>query len=1029
MKRIIAFALVAMGAQFIGLQNTEERKISATQYRDYIRNHPFSQVPELTPREIEALPKADRPDLAFRQNFISTMDPDLGRPTPEVLVPVMRQLSAAKARGKTPGVSSNAWQEMGPDNVGGRTRGIMFDPNDPSHNKVWAGGISGGLWVNNNIASASSKWQAVNDFWSNIAVSSLDYDPTDSTTFYAGTGEGWGQGFSGTQGAGVWKSTNGGASWSQLAATSAFTFVNDVVVRNENGNGVLYVGVVRSAERGLHRSTDGGQTFTKVFNKPVADLEIDAANKLWVGTIESTVDGSGGGDIHTSTDGVNFSTAYSSNLDRVKLATAPSDTNYAYAIIENGGQVSRIVRTNDGGQNWTFAQEPNDDDNGIPANDFSRGQAWYDLSLAVDPNDPKTILAGGINLFRSQDSGQSWTQLSHWFGGFGHPYVHADQHEIRYVPGNSSEAIFANDGGIHYSTNLQATSPLFNERNNNYNVTQFYSVAFHPAAGSNIALGGTQDNGTQRFQFPGINSTQRATGGDGGFCFIDQTDPNVQITSFTRNSYNRSLNGGLSFNSTLQRDNSGRFINPADYDDNLNILYSAKNFRSINRIKDVDQFSASVDDFTARSLGNTASHLRVSPYHPNRTVLFVGTTGGNILRYDDAHSDDPVETSLFQSNLPNGSVSCIEIGESDEELLATYSNYGINNVWYSDDGGQSWNAKDGNLPNMPVRWALFNPNNRSEVIIATELGVWKTQNIQATNPQWSASKNGMANVRTDMFQLRAQDNTVIAATHGRGFFQSDGFGDASQAPVAEFRAHDTLLCDPVLGLYDRSSGVPASWSWSISPSSYTFVRGTDANSRNPQVEFSDTGRYDITLTVSNSFGNSTETKTQFIYAGESAEPSISKSGDSILTASPAGFDYQWYRNGQPLSGETGRTLKLTQPGDYEVELINGRCRKISDELNIQNIGLDDFRTPSTLFSVYPNPVTSDRLNIRIENEELEKAQVSLVSLEGKVLAEWKALSFQQGLGEIRLDRDLTSGIYILRLQTSGESRYRKIEVR
>ena len=1008
-------------------QNPEKEQPQAmtkAEYQEFVRQHQFSQPLHLTPEEIKAMPKADRPDLAWQQNFMQTLDPAVQRPTPEVLIPTMRKLAAMNHRkGKTPGDSTFPWVERGPENTAGRVRAMIFDPNDSTHKRVFSGGVTGGLWVNDNIHDPQKRWKPVNNFWSNLAVTAITYDPTNPQIMYAGTGEGWGVAFSGQQGAGVWKSTNGGSSWSQLPATSNFEFVNDMVVRDENGTGVLYVGVDISNEQGLQRSADGGTTFSKVVTNPIADLEIGPDNKLWVGTIDRRNGTGGGGNILFSRSGSTFINSFSSNFDRVKLATAPSDSNYVYAIIENGGRVNRIIMSNNAGNNWTVRNRPNDADPGIPASDFSRGQAWYDLSLAVDPNDPHTIIAGAVDLFISTDSAGTWKQLAHWFGGFGFPEVHADQHEIRYSPGSSDTVIFATDGGIHYSNNVLANRPGFNSRNLNFNITQFYSGALHPASGGNYMLGGTQDNGTRKLRFPGLTSGSEATGGDGGFCFIDQNEPNIQITSFTRNSYNLSINSGLNFNS-MQRANSGRFINPADYDDNQNILYSALNFRSNNRILNVGN-GEQTGNFSARGMRNTASHFRVSPYHPNGSVVFVGTGGGGILRYDDAHTSNPVETNLTTSNLPNGSVSCIEIGATDNELLAVFSNFGIPSVWYSNDGGTTWQNKEGNLPNMPIRWALFNPNDRKEVLLATELGIWSTKDIQAGSPVWEASTTGMANVRVDMLQLRQSDNMVQAATHGRGMFQSDGFAQTKAAPVADFMAHDSTLCDPILGLYDRSSNVANSWNWSISPSTFQYVRNTDATSRNPQIEFTQSGTYTISLTVTNAFGSDTETKQSFISAGEEIKPTIGTGGIGSLFTTPAGFQYQWYRNGSPIAGDTNDVIFLQQPGNYFVEIIDGPCSGFSDTLNITNIGIDELETLSQI-KTYPNPV-DDALTIEFAEEQNNTpVSISILSLSGKKVFEktYEVIDRKEILLSLP---NIPQGIYILHIENNNQHFRSKIE--
>lgn len=883
MNKIFSLLLLSL----VIISNPPEDKLTEKEhYSLYLNSHPYSLRPGMTKEDLKKIPKRDRPDLAWEQNFLATMDPSLGRPAPERLFPVYSQISNARKHAMTtPGAAASPWVERGPSNVSGRTRAIVFDPNASSGNKVWAGGVTGGLWYNNDITNSSSAWVAVNDFWDNIAISAIAFDPTNTNIMYVGTGESWGQSYSGARGAGIWKSTDGGASWTQLSSTTGFYYVNDLVVRNESGNGVVYAALRGyyygqswhgSSVQGVQRSTDGGATFSQVlpnvpgqsFNFAAADLEIGADNKLWVGTTTASYNGTdrGGGRILSSTNGTSWSTEFThSGGQRVELACAPSDANYVYALIEGGNIVDTIVKTTNAGSSWTGVAQPNDADFNIPSNDFSRGQAWYDLIIAVDPNDRNTVIAGAIDLFRSANGGSSWTQLTHWYGGFGFPEVHADQHAIVFKPGSSSTVLFGNDGGVYYTANVAASSPSFAHRNNGYNVTQFYSCAIHPTSATDYFLAGAQDNGSQQFNGSGINSTVEVTGGDGAYCFIDQTSPNIQVTSYVYNSYWRSTDGGNSFGSRFQSDQStGKFINPTDYDDNLHVLYSARTSSTINRVTDMNT-SPTITNLSVSGMTNMASHLRVSPYTSSSTTLFVGTEGGDVFKITNAQAASPSSTSIG-GNLPAGNISCIELGANEDEILVTYTNYGITSVWYTSNGGSSWFNKEGNLPDMPIRWALFNPNNRDEVILATEVGVWSTSNFSASSPSWTPSVSGLANVRVDMLQMRDSDLEVIAATHGRGLFSSNGFTN-SVAPAVSMHYPGRVCQGADVQLSDSSTASPTSWTWTITPSTFSFVGSSTVNSQHPIVNFSAPGWYSLKLVVSNAAGADSTSITQAVYVG------------------------------------------------------------------------------------------------------------------------------------------------------------------
>lgn len=845
-------------------------------FTEYLQNHPY--YPDNSRHlDLDKIPKQDRPDLAWQQDFLRTMDPQLGRPATERLASARVQVKAYfenKAKSRT-GTEDFPWVERGPTNVGGRTRGLMWDPNDENGKKVWAGGTYGGLWYTTDIYTNTTQWTKVDDFWDNIAVSAITHDPNNTNIFYVGTGEGWGVGAS--RGGGIWKTTDSGQNWALLSASSEFYYVNDLAVRNENGTSVLYAAVRANfyegewhglGAQGLQRSTDGGSTFTQSMKiipnesipYAIADIEIAADNKLWVAATTNAfnADDRGGGSILHSENGTSWTlSTQRTDGNRVEIACAPSNESIVYALVENDGTIGEVIKTTDGGATWTSLSEPNDADTGIPASDFSRGQAWYDLILAVDPNDENVVLAGAIDLFRSEDGGGSWGQISHWYGGFDFPYVHADQHAIAYKPGSSTDVIFGHDGGIDLSITMDQSEPSFINRNNNYNVTQFYAAAIHPEAGTDYFLAGSQDNGTQRFTSAGLGSTTEASGGDGAFCFIDQDNPNVQISSYVYNNYWVSTNGGASFpnNFTISDDNTGQFINPADYDDTQNILYTATDESSIGRFSNIGNGTPSRADLSV-SLGGIASHLRVSPYNTASTTLFVGTISGKLFKITNASATSS-SAEITGANFPSGNISCVEIGASENELLVTFSNYGVNSVWYSGDGGTSWSSKEGNMPDIPVRWALFNPNNRSEVIIATDLGVWRTEAISESSPTWVPSNIGLANVRVDMLQIRESDHEVIAATYGRGLYSSSGFAEGSGNTIdADFSASvSTIAPGESVSFTDESTGSPTSWQW-------TFEGGTPGTStaQNPTVTYSSTGSYDVTLQVTDAQGN-TDTKT------------------------------------------------------------------------------------------------------------------------------------------------------------------------
>ena len=936
--------------KFVGTED------SRTQYEAFLKEHPYYKS-RSTSSERDAAEgeekKRDRPDLRMQQEFLMTMDPELKRPTPEKLPAIMAAAKNARTYGTLPGESTAPWVERGPNNVGGRTRALMWDPNDATGKKVWAAGVSGGLWFNNDITSSTSSWTKVNDFWSNLAVSSIAFDPNNKQIFYVGTGEGFtAGGASNVRGHGIWKSTNGGSTWTQLETSKDFYYVNDLVVRNANGVSELYVGVVRryhegvfaGSSEGLYKSTDGGATFVQVLSNVagesyppgVADIEIAADGGLWIGTTSASF-GKGGGRVIRSADGITWTTAYTSGGDgRVELGVAPSASGVVYALIESDNKIFQMKRTADAGVTWVDMALPDDDDTGIEPADFTRGQAWYDLIAAVDPANDNTVIIGAINLFRSTDGGQTWKQISKWsnnanMGSKPYSYVHADQHAIHFKPGSSTEVIFGNDGGVFWTNDFSdpANTDKIVARNNNYNVTQFYANAIHPDKAKSYFLAGAQDNGTQRFQAAGINATDEVSGGDGAYCFIDQTDGTNQIAAYVYNDYTFTGDSWGTTSSIASDDATGHFINPADYDDENNILYSAATDGTIARFtKGATGFTRS--DLTI-TLGTKASNLKVSPHTRTSTTLFVGTAGGRVFRITKANTSTSVTTEITAPNFPKGWVSCIEVGKDENQLLVTFSNYGVTSVWYTADGGTTWTAKEGNLPDMPVRWALFNPTNFDEVILATDMGIWGTKAVSAAAPVWAQFSNGLANVRVDMLQMRQSDYEVIAATHGRGLFSSSIF--ASQASLtSDFVAKNRNTPKAVaVEFADRSKGA-TTWEW-------TFEGGTPATStmQNPSVTYAADGAYGVTLVAKNaSGGSSTKTIAGYVQVGViddgPIEALFSSDIQSVVQGNEVAFTNAskgspetviwFFEGGTPsASTELNPKVKYETTGSFDVELV------------------------------------------------------------------------------------------------------------
>jgi photosystem II stability/assembly factor-like uncharacterized protein len=952
---IISAFIISLGCFLFNTSKpTVNQSVRAT-HKTFLDNSPFKNTKGLTKaqRKAQSLP----PNAYFEEEWELTMNPEKGRPTPENLKAIREQLDI-EASARVPGdATDNNWVSRGPDNVGGRTRAIMFDPNDPTNETVFAGGVSGGLWKNTNISNPNSTWTLVN-IPENLNISTIISDPNNSSIFYIGTGESYVGG--GVNGDGVWKSTDAGTTWSKIfggisgptsfqsasditvnspagiagnyqsfptnatafgaeitasitadlilandpngvatlacnafgpdatgqiavirrgdcnftvkvrnaqdagaigvimmnnidgapfsmggtdasitipsvmisktdgdiletalnsgtvngslnPATGTFTgnlvpgiqHINDMKIRNNSGVSELYVAAGDSfysaanattylggPEYGLYKTIDGGANWSEVTLPLTAnnrkhcpnDIEIGSDNKIWVSSTDSVLYNEGGGVIFSSTDGTNFNTIYNvPDADRTQIAISSTDPNKLYVLAETSTGVT-MRRTTSAFvpaflvRNMTL---PNDLDPGISAGDFTRGQAFYDLMLEVDPTNDDIVFAGGIDAFKSLDEGGNWDQLTHWYGGFNRQYMHADQHAATFANNDANTMLFSNDGGVFYSADGGVT---ISERNRGFITSQFYTVGVGPTTAfptGDFFAGGLQDNGTQLFQntsTTGPDSSTEPYGGDGAYTFFDQDGVDRY---FIRNYvFNSGINlynfDGDNVVINSEGESNGSFINPCALDSNLDILYtnysSTTNGNAIRRYSGIKlSVTLTRTVLTDASFDNRPTAFTVSPHTTTSSTLFVGTVLGDVFRITNANTNNPTWTEIEVQNNIVGSISDIEIGASENEVFVTIHNYGVESIWYTNNGGTSWEPKEGNLPDMPVKSILQNPLNSEEVIIGTELGVWFTKNFSSASPRWFSSFSGMRNVKVLDLDVR-DDHMVFAATYGRGVF-------------------------------------------------------------------------------------------------------------------------------------------------------------------------------------------------------------------------------------------------------------------
>ena len=414
--------------------------------------------------------------------------------------------------------------EMGPDNIGGRTRAILIDQDNTS--KMYAGGTSGGLFVTEN---GGATWSPHPDFIStaytpleelSLHISSIAQAPNGD--LYVGTGSTH-EGSSRGPGKGIYVSRDGGASFSQMQSTIPSSpnqlnvewgFVNRIEI---DANGVIYAGT----NQGLRVSQDQGDTWSNpIFIDPNCNIQGQGE----IDDIEITDDGRvivahGTRVFYSDNPTVDCSYTEVSNFpggfQRADIAIAPSDNNIMYSITVLGGFLQEVVKSTDKGETWSTYQP------GAPSplvdSTFSlfgdNGQGNYDLCIAVQPNNPDRFYVGGVQMYNIEDV---WTRPAEWFFAPTSPfYVHADLHYFTFDPTDPSKLFIGSDGGIGVSSNAGESNMRFTTANRGYNVTQFYGIAITP---DGRVVGGTQDNGSQLLDprtAANSQSSFEVSGGDG----------------------------------------------------------------------------------------------------------------------------------------------------------------------------------------------------------------------------------------------------------------------------------------------------------------------------------------------------------------------------------------------------------------------------------------------------------------------------------------------------------------------------------
>ncbi len=802
--------------------------------------------------------------------------------------------------------SSGNWQNLGPfqtpyisnssDLRGvGRINVIAFDPSNS--NIIYIGAPAGGVWK---TTDGGQSWTAMTEDLASLGVADIAIDPANSQIIYIATGD---CDHHSTYSIGVLKSTDGGNTWNNTGLT--FDIVDNLklcrILINPQNTNIIYA----AGSSGIFKSTDGGNSWSAISNEYVKDLELcpDDPNTIYAATYDPY-----GGEtkILRSTDAGNTwqdITPSFSGVARIDLGVTPANGNVIYAFAANNTDYGfhSLWKSSDKGATWTELQNSSYSPNYLDwySGDGDGGQGWYDLTIAVDPSDENHIVIGGINIWESTNGGMTFNQKTLWYHGGSFPYVHADQHHLIFSP--QGILYSANDGGI-----MKYQNNTWINLSDGLAISQIYRLSTSQTT-NDLVITGLQDNGTILRN----NGTFSAVlGGDGMECLINPENNNIMYCEYYYGNMYKSTDGGNYFYDIAPA-SDGNWITPFVHaPDNPDIMYAGytEMYKSTNG---GETWTAVTNGITG---GVKIDDIAVAPSNSNYIYF---SANGDLYR----STNGGMNWSLVYSGF-YGSISDIAVAfNNPNKVFVTISGFYSNNkVFYSEDGGSSWtNISDG-LPNVPANTIVYENGSNDRIYVGTDLGVFVRNGLSAS---WEFFNNGMPNVVIDELEINYATNEIYAATFGRGLWKSDLYSDANAPLEAEFTYYVADNCNGEVLFYDNSSGQPVSWHWD-------FGDGNTSTDQNPTHYYSSPGTYTVTLTVEDSnqqtsqISHTVTINVTEVTANFSALPETNCSAPltvQFTNLSANANSYLWDFGDGAVSTDENPSHTYTQAGTYSVKLV------------------------------------------------------------------------------------------------------------
>ena len=752
------------------------------------------------------------------------------------------------------------WTNLGPidlptngtgqPNGMGRVNCVGLHPTDTA--VIIVGASNGGIW---RTVNHGQTWSSNSDTLVSMQVSNIRFDPLDPNIVYAGTGD---RDAGNRSQAGVLKSTNAGVSW----------------VRKNSGMGNRTVGmiaihptqpdtIIAATNGGIYRSLNGADSWTRVSSNTRHYKDI-----LFMPNNPSIAYATEGGKFYRSANYGASWTQITSGIPtgtRGVIGVTEDDSTYVYFLLCQGSVFKGMYRSTDGGLSFsTRSTTPNIMDYSTTGSGNS-GQAWYDLDMAVDPNDKNTVYGAGINIFKSTDGGATWQINADWVGR-GVDAIHADQHALEYSA--DKKRLYAGcDGGIYYSQNGNNWTDL----SDGVAISEVYKIGqsrYNP----DLVICGYQDNGTAVYY--GSNSWTTEIGGDGMECVVDPSDDNYMYGALYYGNMRRSSNNGTSFGTIAANGvngitESGAWVTPyALHENDPNTMFIG--YRNLWRSENVKANGNGNVSWTkiSNSLGGTNnSTLRVlEQSQANDDIFYMGRADRKLFVSTNINDTTPTWTDLT-ANLPQNSIIAdLECHPFLDSVVYMLQN---RDIYKSEDLGQSWTNISGNLPNISLRSLVYDEYSSEGIYVAGTPGVYY-KDSSMTN--WVSFLDGLP-TDVSVTELEIQYDTtqpalslIRAATYGRGLWSSDLYDDGTNKPIAAFGISDETTCvGNTVSLESRSAYLPSAYQWSISPSNYTIQSGS-LSAKQLSIRLDTSAYFNVQLIATNGNGSDTLLKTNLVQA-------------------------------------------------------------------------------------------------------------------------------------------------------------------